>query len=248
MTTNASTPSLTAALEDYLETIFEVTRDRKVARVRDIAKARRVKPGSVTPALKRLSELGLIDYERREFFSLTEKGKKAARRVASRHRILFSFFHEVLDMPSGEAERDACAMEHHLSNTAMDRMVRFFEYIRDCPSGRSKFIDHFHRFDLGVEGPTATTCKPCSASRRSRATRKSASLLELRPGQIGRIRRVLARGAIRQRLLDMGVLPDVRIEVERVAPSGNPIWVKLNGYQMSLRRKEAEAIKVDRDS
>ena len=51
-------------------------------------------------------------------------------------------------------------------------------------------------------------------------------------------------GAIRQRLLDMGILPDTRIEVERVAPSGDPIWIRLQGFQMALRRVEAESIAI----
>ena len=51
-------------------------------------------------------------------------------------------------------------------------------------------------------------------------------------------------GAIRQRLLDMGILPKHLVEVERVAPAGDPIWIRLEGYQLSLRRAEASSILV----
>jgi Fe2+ transport system protein FeoA len=55
-----------------------------------------------------------------------------------------------------------------------------------------------------------------------------------------------ARGAVRQRLLDMGLLPGARVAVERAAMAGDPIWIKLHGYQLSLRRAEAKAIRVQR--
>jgi ferrous iron transport protein A len=58
------------------------------------------------------------------------------------------------------------------------------------------------------------------------------------------VTQVNARGAIRQRLLDMGMLPESRVEIERVAPAGEPIWLRLHGTQLALRRGEAEAVVV----
>jgi ferrous iron transport protein A len=43
----------------------------------------------------------------------------------------------------------------------------------------------------------------------------------------------------------MGILPGVAIDVERVAPAGDPLWIRLQGYQLSLRRAEADAIAID---
>jgi len=85
-------PDLTGALEDYLETIYELVRDRKLARVKDIAKARGVKSGSVSPAMRRLSDLGYIKYVEREFIDLTPTGERAARRIYARHQLLKRFF------------------------------------------------------------------------------------------------------------------------------------------------------------
>lgn len=70
------------------------------------------------------------------------------------------------------------------------------------------------------------------------------SVSELKPGQRGRVTQVNAQGAIRQRLLDMGVLPDTLVEVERVAPTGDPLWIKLHGSQLALRKSEASAVRV----
>jgi len=45
-------------------------------------------------------------------------------------------------------------------------------------------------------------------------------------------------------LLDLGILPDRDIVVERVAPAGNPIWISLRGLHISLRREEAACVQV----
>jgi DtxR family Mn-dependent transcriptional regulator len=242
MSEQTATKQLTPSLEDYLETIYEVIRTRKVARVRDIAQARDVKAGSVTPAMKRLADLGLITYARREYIELTPEGEEAARRVLSRHQVLTSFLTDVLMMPRASAEVDACVMEHHISDEAMDRMVRFFEFMRSCPHTGSDFLERFHRCSrVHVDQPAC----PHQCERTHRAHRENEptmSLADMKPGESGRVRQVNASGAIRQRLLDMGLLPDAVIRVERVAPTGNPVWIRLRGYQISLRRSEAEAV------
>jgi DtxR family Mn-dependent transcriptional regulator len=65
---------LSENLEDYLETILELEKTQKVARVKDIAEMRGVLRGSVTGALKSLAEKGLINYEPYSFITLTRKG------------------------------------------------------------------------------------------------------------------------------------------------------------------------------
>jgi ferrous iron transport protein A len=70
------------------------------------------------------------------------------------------------------------------------------------------------------------------------------SIRDLQVGQKGRIVQVNARGAVRQRLLDMGLLPDVPVRLERLAPTGDPLWISLQGSQIALRRKEAESVLI----
>ena len=76
--------------------------------------------------------------------------------------------------------------------------------------------------------------------------RMSAKLLsELKPGDKGTIVRVEGRGGIHRRILDMGVVPGTSVEMVRVAPLGDPMEVRLKGYSLSLRKEEAEGIKVE---
>jgi DtxR family transcriptional regulator, Mn-dependent transcriptional regulator len=246
MTAAAQTMPLTAALEDYLETIFELIQDRMVARVKDIAKARQVKPGSVTPALKRLQELGLIHYEQREFIRLTPEGEREARRVLSRHRILVDFLTQVLDLEPAGADADACAMEHHLSDQTMDRLVRLFEFMQTCPNHMPPFLQEFHHQLRDPQGPPSESCTHCEQRRQcGQAEDRAIPLTALPPGQQASVRQINAQGAVRQRLLDMGLLPGAPIRVERSAPSGSPIWITLHTYQLSLRKQEAAEILVE---
>lgn len=75
----------------------------------------------------------------------------------------------------------------------------------------------------------------------------SKNILDLRAGDSGQIGRVLGKGSIRQRLLDMGLLPKQTITLKRVAPRGGPVWIELNGTQLALRREEASVILMSGD-
>jgi len=252
----ADLPALSDALEDYLEAIYVLLRDQPYARVRDIAKARGVKTGSVIPALKRLSDAGLVDYRQREYVSLTESGEVAARRVLSRHQVLLRFFTEVLQMPAELAEKDACSMEHGLSDEGLDRLVRLMEFLRVCPNSKDDFLEIFHNCPLAADadngwedncetGPAPCTCPAGVEGAPSRSGMAEMSIHDLEPGQTGTVTHVNARGSIRQRLLDMGVLPDAAVELVRVAPAGNPIWIKMEGTQLALRQDEAKAVLIE---
>jgi Fe2+ transport system protein FeoA len=147
-------------------------------------------------------------------------------------------------MDPAAAEEQACAMEHSLSNEGMDRLVRFFEYLSTCPASPPNFLEKFHQCSLLHEH--ATCSHLCDKESQAACTklRQSMSVADLRPGERGTVSQVNAHGAIRQRLLDMGILPDVSIEVERTAPSGDPVWVRLAGNQLALRRAEAETVRI----
>ena len=68
------------------------------------------------------------------------------------------------------------------------------------------------------------------------------SLAGLRPGQSGTVQSLSAEGAVKRHFLEMGITKGVRITVERIAPFGDPIAVRLRGYSLSLRREEAAKI------
>jgi len=69
-------------------------------------------------------------------------------------------------------------------------------------------------------------------------------LNEVKPGQKASIVKIIGRSGVNKRLADMGVVPGTTVKVERVAPLGDPIDVKLKGYHLSLRKEEASKIMV----
>ena len=65
---------------------------------------------------------------------------------------------------------------------------------------------------------------------------------ELAIGQSGVIASVGGEGALRCRLLDMGLTPRTRVTLQKVAPMGDPIQINIRGYELTLRREDARLI------
>lgn len=71
------------------------------------------------------------------------------------------------------------------------------------------------------------------------------TLANLRPGQTGHVTKVGAVGPLKRRLMDMGIVPGTAVTVEKVAPLGDPMEVRLKNYRLSLRKGEADKIEVE---
>ncbi len=71
------------------------------------------------------------------------------------------------------------------------------------------------------------------------------SLDQLKPGERATIVKVGGQGPVRRRILDMGVVKGTEIEVVRVAPLGDPVEFLIKGYNLSLRKSEAQEIQVE---
>jgi len=71
------------------------------------------------------------------------------------------------------------------------------------------------------------------------------TLADLKPGQSGMIERIHVAGALRRRLMDMGIVPGTQVRVEKVAPLGDPIEVHIKSYHLSLRKGEADKIEME---
>ena len=71
------------------------------------------------------------------------------------------------------------------------------------------------------------------------------TLNELKIGAAAVITAVGCDGALRCRLLDMGIIPKTRVTLQKVAPMGDPIEIRVRGYELTLRVEEAEKIEVE---
>jgi Fe2+ transport system protein FeoA len=70
------------------------------------------------------------------------------------------------------------------------------------------------------------------------------TLDEIEVGKSCKIYKVGGQGALRRRLLDMGLTPKTKVMVRKVAPMGDPIELHLRGYELTLRREDAKNIEV----
>lgn len=122
--------------EDYLRCIYEVSRVKGYARVKDIAMALGVKPPTVVQALKKLSREGLVNYERYGGVTLTSLGRAYAEATSAKHETVKKFL-EILGLPEEVVERDAHELEHALDSLTLAKLKRLTELLLDTEEGRA---------------------------------------------------------------------------------------------------------------
>ena len=71
------------------------------------------------------------------------------------------------------------------------------------------------------------------------------TLKTVQPGTRIIVTRLTGEGKIKRRLMDMGIIPGTEMEVQKVAPLGDPVEIKFKGYNLSLRQEEADTIEVE---
>ncbi len=137
---------LTSVMEDYLEAIFDLDKEKKVVRVKDIAKRLDVKMPTVTSMLKTLSKRKLVHYEKYEYVELTDKGSEVGGEVHRKHVILRRFLTDVLNINLNTADEEACKMEHALSIGTLDSMTDFMAFIQACPRVGEDWLERFEEY------------------------------------------------------------------------------------------------------
>lgn len=70
------------------------------------------------------------------------------------------------------------------------------------------------------------------------------NLKEVKPGQTVTVKRLNGEGAVKRRIMDMGITKGAEVFVRKVAPLGDPIEVNVRGYELSIRKADAENIEV----
>ena len=118
---------MTIAMQNYLELIYELSLDGKKARVSDIARQLGVSKPSVNNAVVVLAKNGYVDYEKYAVIKLTAKGKKTAKFICSKHQTIKQLFVEVLHIDEKIADKDACLIEHVISDESIKAMREYMK-------------------------------------------------------------------------------------------------------------------------
>jgi DtxR family Mn-dependent transcriptional regulator len=229
--------TLTPALEDYLEVIFELYENEGTVRVTDVAEKLNIAKSTVSQTINKLKTMGLVTQDSYGPIVLTSTGKECALKVQNKHRILRKFFVEVLGVDYKIAEKDACLIEHVVSPQLMEKLSEYIANLNE----KDMFLDS-NQFS-GIDGKKSPDNNERGVGGiRSANTR---ALNELQIGEKGRVIRLTAKGSTRRRILDMGVTPGTEVTVKGVAPLGDPMELLVKGYRLSLRKEEAADVLVE---
>ena len=71
------------------------------------------------------------------------------------------------------------------------------------------------------------------------------TLRDVAVGNSCTVKKLHGEGAVKRRIMDMGITKGVEIKVQKVAPLGDPMEVTVRGYQLSIRKADAEMVEVD---
>lgn len=224
---------LSHTAEDYLEQIYLLSIRQDSVRTTDIAKAFGVKTPSVVSALKSLKEKGYVQYERYGDVTLSDAGLTRALDIYKRHKTLYRFLRLFLDVPDGVASRDACGMEHAMSPDTQSALDDWTAFLKMRRNRGDDIVKEFQAFRTNRSREPESSNEP--------------DFMRLGNGETGRTYIVKKTGGpaeIKRRFLDMGLIPGERIEIRNRGPMGFPMEILIQGYVLTLRKEEADAIEV----
>ncbi len=116
------------AFERYLESIYELGENGAgEVRVKDLAAALGVSKPSVSEMVDRLVENSLVTHDKYQHIKLTSKGKRIAKGLDRKHETIKHFFIDVLGVDESLADKDACEIEHVISDRTLDKLVEYLD-------------------------------------------------------------------------------------------------------------------------
>jgi len=207
---------LPSTVEDCLETILTVTGNgRQPATLREIAAALGTGQAVVEATVASLVKEGYLERAPDDAVRLTEKGFTLASRVARKHRVLQCFLTEMLGVDADRASKEACALEHGISDETIDRLSTYMGGDQPPPPGR-----------MG-------RCRG----------RNACTLLDCKEGDTVRV--AMIRGPRRnRRLLDLGIFPGEVVQIRRKLPN-NSVVVRVKGCDIAISPEIAASVIVE---
>src|SRR5438270_8796421 len=126
---------LSATVEEYLETIYNMSMEDEVVIGARLAEKFCVAPPTVTEMLKRLVRDGYVEMDNKRQVTLTEAGNQAAEAVLRRHRLTERFLVDMLGMQWHQVHEEACRLEHFISGAVEARVITTLNNPTTCPHG-----------------------------------------------------------------------------------------------------------------
>ena len=134
---------LTSALEDYMEMIYRRIQRDGYIKVNALASELNVKPSSASKMIVKLTQTGLINYEKYGMIQLTEKGREMGRYLLWRHEVVNRFFELITQSKSAAIFAETEMTEHLLSKQTvecLEKLVRYFDRDQDRLEELKKYL------------------------------------------------------------------------------------------------------------
>ncbi len=127
---------LSVSIENYLKAIYHFTNKHgERVSTSSIAEALQISNAAISDMAKKLSEKGLLDYQKYKGLELTNEGRQMAMKVIRRHRLWELFLIKVLDLSWDEVHDEAEILEHHTSDFLIDKIDNFLQHPLFDPHG-----------------------------------------------------------------------------------------------------------------
>lgn len=220
------TKLLTPAHEDYLKAIYSLGALGESVSNSALANHLGVAPASATNMVKKLADLGLVEYARYQDIALTPDGEKVALEVLRHHRLLELYLHDKLNLPWDQVHDEAERLEHVISEALEDAISSALNDPRIDPHGdpiptKDGKIDAID----GIPLSQAEIALPY------------------------RVQRVLLQDADRLVYLGaLGLYPNATVTVLKRAPFAGPLLVAVDGEHHALAYDLAEVLVVAADA
>lgn len=236
---------MSKSTEEYLEALYTLTQDGRSATTTALSRRLSVAPASVTEMLGKLAETGYINYTPYQGVTLTPDGFKLAEKMARKHRLLERFLHDSLRATDERVHREACEMEHVLSDESARALCQNLKAPDKCPDDGKPIPP------CDFEFSSCDECRQCSddslpkVGRRKAAVRPMSALKECAEARIAFIR---GENQVLRRLLDMGLTPGTRVRITRTAPFNGPVEISVRGSRLALGEEVAANVFVEAES
>ncbi|MDD4561563.1 MAG: transcriptional regulator MntR [Syntrophomonadaceae bacterium] len=133
------TKTITASMEDYLEMIYRLARDKGYTRIGDLATALNVQPPSASKMVQKLAEMGYLQFEKYGVIELSKKGREHGQYLLKRHETLERFLAiiGVKEQLLEETEK----IEHYISQETIGKIMLLVEFMENNPEWMQAFND-----------------------------------------------------------------------------------------------------------
>lgn len=222
---------MSTSTEEYLEALYSLTKGNEPASTSVISKRLNVAPASVTEMCHKLAHEGYVNYSPYRGVTLTPKGYRIAEKMARKHRLLEKFLHDVLKIGKDKVHKEACEMEHALSDETARAICQALKAPDRCPDDGQLIPP----CDLGFS--SCEECRKWGQDNPEQISRRKSSIVsmsDLKENQEGLISFIRGDNKVLRRLLDLGLTPHTKIKVCRVSPLKGPVEIACRGSRLAL--------------